>query len=300
MIEHVETFAGTRDLQRARGGSIGLVPTLGFLHEGHSALIQRARSECDVVTVSVFVNPLQFGEGEDLDRYPRDIERDSTIAAAAGADLVFAPALAEMFPEAPVTTVSLEALTDTLTGKSRPGHFAGVATIVTKLFAGLQPDRAYFGRKDAQQLAVVTRLASDLSFPVRVVGCPIIREADGLAMSSRNTYLNDLERRAATSLSRGLMAAADAVERGTLDAETLEAIAYDAMSSEHLVEPEYAELHDAHSVVHLNTVDRDSFLAVAGRLGETRLIDNVHFDVTDEGIVIDRGIRSQQTESGQS
>ncbi len=290
MVEIVETFADVR-ARHSDVGTVGLVPTLGFLHEGHSSLIRTARSACDIVTVSVFVNPLQFGEGEDFDRYPRDIDRDSHIAAAAGADIVFTPSLSEMFPEPPVTTVTLEALTDALSGRSRPTHFAGVATVVTKLFAGLQPDMAFFGRKDAQQLAVVTRLAADLSFPVEVVGCPIVREFDGLALSSRNIYLNDLERRAALGLSRGLMAVADAFESGTVDAESLEGIAYGAMAAEHLLEPEYAELHDAYSVVNLNTVDRDSFLAVAGRVGETRLIDNIRFDLTDHGIVVDRGVR---------
>lgn len=287
-MEIVDSFAAVRD---RRAGVVGLVPTLGFLHEGHLSLIERARAECDIVVVSVFVNPLQFGEGEDFERYPRDRDRDADLAAKAGADVVFAPALEEMYPAPPVTTVSLDALTDTLSGRSRPTHFTGVATVVTKLFAGIQPDRAYFGRKDAQQLAVVRRLAIDLSFPLEVIGCPIVRDADGLALSSRNIYLNDLETRAARSLSRGLFAVADAVESGIRDGETLESIAYESMAAEPLVTPEYAELHDAHSVVNLNTVDRDSFLAVAGQLGETRLIDNVRFTVRDGLVEVDRGIR---------
>lgn len=272
-------------------GTVGLVPTMGALHEGHLSLIKQARTECDQVIASVFVNPLQFGEGEDLDSYPRDLAKDSRLAESAGADVVFAPSVEEMYPEPPVTSVSLVGLTETLSGKSRPTHFDGVATVVTKLFAGIQPDRAYFGRKDAQQLAVVRRLASDLSFPVRVIGCPIVRQLSGLALSSRNMYLNDLERHAARSLSRGVFAAADAVDAGVFDAETLEAIAFESMESESLVEPEYAELHDAHSVVNLNTVDRDSFLAVAARVGQTRLIDNVRFMFVDGRLEIDRGIR---------
>ena len=286
-MDIVTTFA---DIPRSAGVR-GLVPTMGALHEGHLSLIRQARQESDQVVTSVFVNPLQFAEGEDLDKYPRDLERDAEMAAEAGTDVLFAPSVEVMYPQPPVTTVSLVALTETLSGKSRPTHFDGVATVVAKLFAGIQPQKAFFGRKDAQQLAVVRRMAFDLSFPVEVVGCPIVREPDGLAMSSRNRYLNDLERHAARSLSSGLMKVADAVEAGVYDAETLESIAYESMAAESLVEPEYAELHDAHSVVNLNTVDRDSFLAVAAQLGDTRLIDNVRFMFTDAGLEIDRGVR---------
>ncbi|HSG79483.1 MAG TPA: pantoate--beta-alanine ligase, partial [Acidimicrobiia bacterium] len=187
---------------------------MGYLHEGHLALIEAAREGSDTVVVSLFVNPLQFDQASDLARYPRDLERDAALAASAGADILFAPDVTEMYPDEPVTRVRLATLTSTMEGAHRPGHFDGVATVVAKLFAGLRPDRAWFGRKDAQQLVVIGRMAADLSFPVEVVGHPTLREADGLALSSRNVFLSSDEREVALSLSRGLFAAADAVAVG--------------------------------------------------------------------------------------
>ncbi len=283
----VTTFAAAREGR----GRVGLVPTMGYLHEGHLSLVRAARRDCDTVVVSLFVNPLQFGPGEDLDRYPRDLDRDAGLAAVSGADILFAPETTVMYPEPPRTRVVVSGLTDRMEGAHRPGHFVGVATVVAKLFAGIRPDRAYFGRKDAQQLAVVRRLARDLSFPLEVVGAPTVREADGVALSSRNTYLDPRERQAARALSRGLMAAADAVEEGERDGSVLESLAWKAMEAEPLVRPEYAELASQEEVSRLDRLDRPAFLAVAARVGETRLIDNVHVDLHEGRLVPDRGVR---------
>jgi pantoate--beta-alanine ligase len=264
---------------------------MGFLHEGHLSLLETLRPQCDTLLMSLFVNPLQFGPSEDLSRYPRDLERDVALAESAGADVVFAPDLEEMYPEPPATSVSVADLAFRLDGERRPGHFKGVATVVAKLLAGLQPDIAAFGRKDAQQLAIIRRLTADLSFPTAVVGCPIVREADGLALSSRNTYLNEAEREAAVVVSRALMAAADAVAGGERDSRAIEAFALGALVSADGVEPEYVELASQHDVSRLTQLDRPAFLAVAAKVGPTRLIDNVHFDWDAAGVVTDRGIR---------
>ena len=211
-MEVVETVAGCRELldrARAAGRVVGLVPTMGALHDGHISLMARARAECDVVVVSIFVNPLQFGDPEDIARYPRTMERDLVVCDETGADVVFVPSVREMYPSwpaPPATTVSVRGVSDAWEGASRPGHFDGVATVVAKLFTIAGPCRAYFGLKDFQQLAVVRRLALELSLPVEVVGCPIVREADGLALSSRNVRLSPAERQAATVLARALAA----------------------------------------------------------------------------------------------
>jgi pantoate--beta-alanine ligase len=287
-VNVVATFAAARG---SSAGRIGLVPTMGFLHEGHLSLLETLRPQCDTLLMSLFINPLQFGPSEDLSRYPRDLERDVALAESAGADVVFAPDLDEMYPEPPATSVSVADLAFRLDGERRPGHFKGVATVVAKLLAGLQPDIAAFGRKDAQQLAIIRRLVADLSFPTEVVGCPIVREIDGLALSSRNTYLNEEEREAAVSLSRGLMAAAGAVAGAERDSRALEAFALGAMASAGGVDAEYAELASQHDVSRLSALDRPAFLAVAARVGSTRLIDNVHFDWETTGVIADRGIR---------
>lgn len=284
----VETFAAAR---AAWSGRRGLVPTMGYLHEGHLALMRRARSESDTVVASLYVNPLQFGPGEDLARYPRDRDRDAALAADAGVDVLFAPAPPEMFAALPSTRVSVDALAETLEGRFRPGHFEGVATVVAKLFAGLQPHAAYFGRKDAQQLAVVRRLVRDLSFPIEVVGVPTVREPDGLALSSRNTYLGPATRAAAVALSRGLFAAADLVEGGERDAAVLEDAVRAVTSRELRLDVEYVELADAAETIRLLRLDREAFLAVAARVGGTRLIDNVRFTPAGDGFVADRGVR---------
>lgn len=273
-MKRVRTFAEARF--RA-DGRLGLVPTMGYLHEGHLALVARARAECDTVVLSIFVNPLQFGVAEDLAGYPRDIERDAALAAAAGVDVLFAPPVEEVYPDHPSVGVTVAALTETLEGASRPGHFAGVALVVAKLFAGLQPDAAYFGRKDAQQVAVVRRLVRDLSFPVEVVGVPMVRELDGLALSSRNIYLDDRRRAAALSLFRGLQAAASLFDAGERRSGPLEEAVVAVVDAEPLADLDYAAVVDVDDIVRPPQVDRDSFLGVAATVGTVRLIDNCHF-----------------------
>jgi pantoate--beta-alanine ligase len=264
---------------------------MGFLHEGHLALMEMAARQCDTVVASVFVNPLQFGPDEDLDSYPRDVERDQQLAADAGVDVLFAPSGEEMYSDEPQTRVTLPHLSYAMEGSFRPGHFDGVATVVAKLFAGIQPDAAYFGRKDAQQLAVVRRMTTDLSFPVEIVPVPIVRTMNGLALSSRNRYLNREEREAALCLAGGLMAAADLAEAGEFDADVLESASMQPMNDEPLCLPEYATLADAETANPIGKLDRPAFLAVAARIGETRLIDNVFFEPTETGVVADRGWR---------
>jgi pantoate--beta-alanine ligase len=269
------TFAETRAAAR---GVTALVPTMGFFHEGHLALIEAARERADTVVVSLFVNPLQFSDDADLERYPRDEERDAALAGAAGGDLLFAPSLAEMYPVAPAARVSLPALSAELEGPCRPGHLDGVALVVAKLYAGLAPDLAFFGRKDAQQLALVTRLAADLSFPVEVVGCPTVREQDGLALSSRNVFLPADDRAAALSISRGLMAAADAAGAGERSGAVLEGLVAAELEAAGLAPPDYVALANAAAATRIPVLDRPAFLAVAARVGPVRLIDNVRLE----------------------
>ncbi|MBT8203302.1 MAG: pantoate--beta-alanine ligase [Acidimicrobiia bacterium] len=265
---------------------------MGYLHEGHLSLMSAAAAECDTVVASIFVNPLQFGEPDDLNRYPRDVERDAGLAAGAGVDVLFTPEIDEMYPQLPpMTSIRVDGLTEQLEGRHRPGHFDGVAVVVAKLFAGIQPDRAFFGRKDAQQLAVVQRMAADLSFPVDIVPVSTVREHDGLALSSRNRFLSTSEREAAAALSAGLFAAADAVEAGERDGATLESIVRRAAAERGRLTLEYASLADAATVQPVSTLSADSFLAVAVRVGETRLIDNVAFSVVGDNVIVDRGVR---------
>ncbi len=287
-MKMVRTFAEARV---SGSGCVGLVPTMGYLHEGHISLVEAARRECDTVTVSLFVNPLQFGREEDLSSYPRDLERDAEMIATAGADVLFAPPLAEMYAGEILTTVAVARVTDGMEGAHRPGHFDGVATVVAKLFAGLVPDRAYFGRKDAQQLVTIRRMTADLSFPIVVVGAPIVRESDGLALSSRNTYLDSGERTAARSISKGIVAVADAVLAGERSGRQLERIAAAPVNEEPGIDLEYATFADQDTAMPLAGLDRPAFLAVAARVGRTRLLDNVHIDRTDAGWVPDVGIR---------
>lgn len=284
----VRTFAEARNLS---SGCVGFVPTMGFLHEGHISLVDAARRDCDTVTVSIFVNPLQFSPSEDLASYPRDLDRDVALLAAAGADVVFAPPPGEMYPVDPLTRVAVASVTEGMEGMVRPGHFDGVATVVAKLFAGVAPDLAYFGRKDAQQLVTVRRLTTDLSFPIRIVGTPIVREADGLALSSRNTYLDAEQRIAARSLSAGIAAVAEAVEKGERSGDILERIAAASVIAEPGIDLDYATLADQETAAPLTDLDRPAFLAVAARVGRTRLLDNVHIDRDGNGWAPDRGIR---------
>ena len=285
----VSTFADVRHLNHAR---TGLVPTMGFLHEGHIALLDAARTQCDHVVMSLFVNPLQFDESRDLSRYPRDLDRDAAIAEAHGVDVIIAPKVDEMYAKwPPDTVVRLPGISEVLEGAFRPGHFDGVATVVAKLFAGVQPDAAFFGRKDGQQLAVVKAMARDLSLPVNVIGMSTVREADGLALSSRNVFLSDEDRDAALTLSRGLMAAADLVDDGGLEGSRLVAAVEAEVSPRPEVTLEYVALAAQEDVAEMARVDRPAFLSLAARVGNVRLIDNIHIDAALGGFVADRGVR---------
>lgn len=285
MIAFVRAFEEAR---RHARGKVGLVPTMGYLHEGHISLLEAARSSTDTVVMSLFVNPLQFGDPSDLERYPRDEGRDLAIAVSAGVDVLFAPSGEEMFPLPPVTRVMVARLTERMEGPNRPGHFEGVATVVAKLLAGIQPDVAYFGRKDAQQLAIVKRMALDLSFPTEVVARPTVREQDGLALSSRNVLLTTGQRRRALGLHRGLFAAAEAVEAGERDGARLEGLVRAEAPD---VDFEYVELASQDEAQHLPALDRPAFLAVAASFDGVRLIDNLTFDLIEGRFVPDRGRR---------
>ncbi len=303
-MHYVETIAELRaacERARARGGRVGLVPTMGYLHDGHRSLIRAARAATDLVVVTIFVNPLQFGAHEDLDRYPRDLSGDLAACEAEGADLVFAPSRQEMYPNgAPLTTVHVGRLTEGLCGGVRPTHFDGVTTVVTKLFGITGPCTAFFGRKDAQQLAVITRMVADLNLPVDVVGCPLVREPDGLAMSSRNAYLSTERRDAALVLSRALEAAADAVISGVRGVDATVAVAARIVATEPRVEVEYLELRDAHDLTPCSgDIEGDVLLAVAARVGETRLIDNVQLSVRGGEASADLGIRSNRADAAE-
>ena len=275
---------------RALGGSVGLVPTMGCFHEGHRSLMRAARAAHDLVVVSLFVNPTQFGPSEDLDAYPRDLDSDAASATAEGVDLLFTPTVAAMYPDGARTTVHVDALTEGLCGASRPGHFDGVTTIVAKLFAIVGECSAYFGRKDAQQLAVVRRMAADLDLPVTVVGCPIVREPSGLAMSSRNAYLSSDERQRATVLVRALRAAGDAIVAGECDAALVRQVLVATLASEPAIRVDYAEIVDAHDLHPVEQIEGDTLVAVAGFVGTTRLIDNMTISYDGTLFTVDEGL----------
>jgi pantoate--beta-alanine ligase len=276
-VEVVTTIAEARAAIRAarrEGHIIGVVPTMGAFHEGHLSLMRRAKQECGFVVVTLFVNPTQFGPKEDLSRYPRDPEGDRAMAEGTGADLLFAPPVEEVYPSGFATYVTVEALTTGLCGASRPTHFRGVTTVVAKLFNMLQPDRAYFGEKDYQQLQVIRRMTRDLDLPVEIVPCAIVREADGLAMSSRNRYLSPEARESGLALSRGLAAACAAFAAGEVEASRLITAAREVLEVAPGLKVDYVELVDAESLVPVSVVTAPSLLAVAAFLGPTRLIDN--------------------------
>jgi pantoate--beta-alanine ligase len=273
---------------RVTGRSVALVPTMGYLHEGHLACVGAARERADLVVMSLFVNPLQFESSSDLDRYPRAIERDAALAKSGGVDVLFAPSVTEMYPEEPATRVRVGGVSEAMEGAHRPGHFEGVATVVAKLFAGIGPNVACFGRKDAQQLAVVRTMARDLSFPVEIFGVSTVRESDGLALSSRNVRITDRE--AARGLSMGLFAAAAAVASGERAAAALERIVAE-VAGDTGAEVQYVTLADRESATPIERLDREAFLAVAAVVGEVRLIDNVFLDpdgTVDLGARLDR------------
>lgn len=255
-------------------GRLGLVPTMGYLHEGHLSLARRAREECDSVVASIFVNPTQFGPTEDLSKYPRDLDRDLSLLEAAGVDLVWTPDNETIYPPGFSTWVEVEGLTKPLEGAARPGHFQGMTTIVAKLFNAVQPQAAYFGQKDAQQAAVVRKMTRDLNFPVEIVVCPTVREADGLAMSSRNSYLSSEERKSAVVLFRALTAAREAFERGERDAESLRKVMSATLASEPRARTQYVSCADYDTLEELGTVTGKALLSMAVFIGKTRLIDN--------------------------
>ncbi|MFI3255641.1 MAG: pantoate--beta-alanine ligase [Eubacteriales bacterium] len=254
--------------------SIAFVPTMGFLHQGHGSLIKAARAENDIVVVSIFVNPTQFGKGEDLDSYPRNLEGDKALCEAEGVDLIFAPTAGEMYPSGFSTSVSMSGLTEELCGKSRPEHFGGVCLVVSKLFHIVTPDRAYFGEKDAQQLAIIRQMVKDLDMSVKIVGCPIVRESDGLAMSSRNAYLSPEERKAALILSQALAEVKSHLLQGEKDCDKLKKILADKIATESLAQLDYGEIVDSFSLQPISKVSGSILVALAVKIGKTRLIDN--------------------------
>lgn len=274
-----ETRQRTREA-RAKGWTIGFVPTMGYLHEGHASLMRKAREECDLVVASIFVNPLQFGPNEDFERYPRDPERDAALARKNGVDVLFMPSTEEMYPAPPLTKVTVSGITETLCGASRPGHFDGVATVVSKLFHIVQPDRAYFGMKDAQQVAVIEQMVRDLNMDVRIVPCPIVREPDGLAMSSRNVYLSPEERSQALVLYRSLQQWETWYEQTKGDLRAIKERIEQTIRTAHLADIDYVEirtypdLKPAYDLSREQLAGRRLLVALAVRFGSTRLIDN--------------------------
>jgi pantoate--beta-alanine ligase len=272
-MQTVSTLADLRSARLSFSGTVGLVPTMGYLHEGHLSLIRRAREECEHVAVSIFVNPTQFGPKEDLAKYPRDLERDFRLIEPY-TDLVWTPSAETMYPQGYQTWVEVEAVTRPLEGAMRPGHFRGVTTVVAKLFNAVQPHKAYFGQKDAQQVAVIRQMVRDLNFPLEIVVCPTTREADGLAMSSRNVYLDPEQRKGATALFRSLSAAKELYEQGERNAEKIRGKMKEVLASEPLAEPQYVSCADYDTLEELDEIKGKALLSMAVYFGKTRLIDN--------------------------
>lgn len=279
IIQSIEELRSIIKKWRKEGFSVGLVPTMGYLHEGHKSLIVKAVSENDRVVVSDFVNPTQFGVNEDLSSYPRDIDRDAAVCREAGASLIFHPEPEEMYFNDNCTFVDMDGLTKGLCGKTRPTHFRGVCTVVSKLFHIVTPDRAYFGEKDAQQLAVIRRMVRDLNFGITIVGCPIVREPDGLAMSSRNTYLSKEEREAALILHKSLKIGEEMMKAGERETEVIKEAIVQHMETEPLARIDYVEIVDAETLETVGKIERPVLIAAAVYIGTTRLIDNFSFQL---------------------
>lgn len=275
VVTRARELRAALDADRAVGRSVGFVPTMGYLHAGHASLMARARERNDVVVVSVFVNPTQFGPAEDFEAYPRDLERDTAVAAKQGVDVLFVPDLDEMYPEPTRTTVTVDGLSEPLEGQTRPTHFAGVATVVAKLFNVLGPCRAYFGEKDFQQLLLIRRMVRELSFPVQVDACPTVREPDGLAISSRNSYLTPQERTAAPVIFRALQSGAASIRAGERDVDAVGDLMAAIIEAEPLAELDYVTVRDADSLSVAETLAGNIRLLAAVRFGRARLIDNV-------------------------
>src|SRR5680860_130958 len=290
VVDTVDELRQLSDDARRAGRTVGLVPTMGCFHAGHESLMHVARTECDLLVTTIFVNPLQFGADEDLDAYPRHVERDAGRAAAAGVDVLFVPSTDEMYPGGVRTTVHVAGLAEGLCGAARPAHFDGVTTVVAKLFGIVGPCRAYFGRKDFQQVQVVRQMARDLNHPVEVVGCPLVRELDGLAMSSRNAYLTEEERASATVLSKAVFWTSETVVRGERDAVAVAEAARQVMRLEPGVVLEYVEVRRAHDLAPIVQLDGDVVVAVAARVGRARLIDNCSLAITGDDVLVDLGV----------
>lgn len=260
---------------KKEGKSIGFVPTMGYLHEGHLSLVRLSKQQNDITIMSIFVNPIQFGPNEDYDRYPRDFERDKSLAEKEGVDYIFYPSVEEMYPEDFKTVVSVKKITEIMCGKSRPGHFDGVATVVLKLFNIVNPDRAYFGQKDAQQLAVIKQMVKDLNLDVEIIPCPIVREQDGLAMSSRNVYLSEEERKSAAVLYRALNLAKEMIEKGEKDVSSIKRAMEEMILKEKYTKIDYIEFVNNETFEIISKVEGKVLIALAVFVGKTRLIDNI-------------------------
>jgi pantoate--beta-alanine ligase len=289
VVERIAELRDHCDAARRDDQTVGLVPTMGYLHEGHLSLIRAARANHDLVVTTIFVNPLQFGPNEDLGGYPRDLAADTAAATAEGVDVLFVPSVPEMYPEPTLTTVHVAGLTEGLCGAARPTHFDGVTTVVAKLFSIVGPCTAYFGRKDFQQIAVVRRMVADLDLPVEVVGCPLVREPDGVAMSSRNAYLSREERTRATGIFASLRCGAAAVEQGERDPRRVRSLV-EAEGTRLGVEFEYVEVRRTTDLAPLETLDGGVVIAVAAPVGDARLIDNVTMQIADGEVSTDLGV----------
>jgi pantoate--beta-alanine ligase len=265
--------------QKRLGKTVGFVPTMGYLHQGHLSLVERAKRENDLVVVSIFVNPTQFGQGEDFDIYPRDFERDKNLLAKLNIDVLFYPSVEDIYPSNYKTYVEVYDITDKLCGASRPGHFKGVTTIVTKLFNMVLPDRAYFGLKDAQQVLVIKQMVKDLNFPIEIVPCPIVREEDGLAMSSRNVNLKPHEREAALVLSKSLFAAQKLILEGERDGDKIKRFIEENISKEPLANIDYVKVVSAENLEEVKEIEGEILIALAVKIGKVRLIDNIMVEV---------------------
>jgi len=285
-VEIIRTIAWMKEYARgarAEGRVIGLVPTMGALHEGHTALVARARQECSRVIASVFVNPKQFGPKEDYKKYPRDLEKDAKTLGDVGVDVLFAPDVADVYPDGFRTYVNVEGISERLEGRSRPGHFRGVSTVVLKLFEIVQPHFAYFGRKDAQQVRIISEMVQDLNLDTEIVICPVVREADGLALSSRNAYLNAEERRTSTVLHRALVAVRHELSVGVRDAMQLQTLMQRIIAAEPLANVDYAEIVSADTFEPVVRVARPCYAVMAVFVGKTRLIDNLLIEPASPG-----------------
>jgi len=281
-MEIVKTIKEVREIvlqQQKNGRTVGLVPTMGYLHKGHLSLVETAKRNNDFIVMSIFVNPTQFGKNEDYDKYPRDLERDAQLAESAGVDVIFAPEVGEMYPEDYKTYVNVEGITEILCGKSRPGHFRGVTTIVSKLFNIVKPQRAYFGQKDAQQAAVIKKMVKDLNFDIEIVTCPIVREEDGLAMSSRNVYLDEQQRKSALVLSKALFEAQRQVVEGERSKQKILDNILKMLHTEKSAEIDYVEIVNADTLEEIEEIKGKVLIALAVRFGTTRLIDNIVLEV---------------------